>query len=362
MNLAGKGMYIWQLPRIAGGNVDIMAKKAVDAQLTHVLIKIADGEDPYNAELADPATEAFKAAGIQVWGWAWLWMTDPVEEAKLAARSCKKLNLDGFVINAEHPAKGKPQEAEAYMAALRQRLPDFTIGLSSYRYPQHHTTLPWSTFLQGCDLDMPQTYWVGERPADCLYYSLQRHAALNPARPVIPTGSAYGEQYGSSYFRAQPEEITAFLDAVRSHDLPAANFWSWDWTEAHAPDLWKAIADYEWPLPEGEPLDLAEQFWQALTENDLEALKLLYHDNALYVTAARSAQGPEPICERFAALYERFPNLVFTQDDLQVEGNIRFLYWHAESDAGRLVSGLDTIGLRAGKIQYHASSYQVVAA
>jgi len=72
MTLQGKGMYIWKLHRIAGGNVQAMVDKAKAAGLTHVIIKIADGSSAYNVDLAGPAADAFKAAGLQVWGFAWL--------------------------------------------------------------------------------------------------------------------------------------------------------------------------------------------------------------------------------------------------------------------------------------------------
>ncbi len=361
MALVGKGMYVWKLHRIAGGNVQAMVRKALDAGLTHVIIKVADGADPYNVDLAGPATDAFKAAGIQVWGWAWLWMRSPFQEAEVAAHRVNTLGMDGFVVNAEHPTKGKYAEAQVYMETLRERINEVPIGLSSYRYPHLHTTLPWKEFLTPSDLDMPQMYWVGEQPADCVRNSLARHQAFPFARPIIPTGAAYGEQYGNSYFRAQPEEIVEFLNTVRANNLPAANFWSWDWTEAHGPDLWEAIADYDWPVESGEPQDVAEQYWRALVQGDLNALASLYHDNAVYVTAGPIAQGPVGIRARIADLLNQLPNAQFNKLDLQAEGSVRFLHWSAASDAGRIENGLDTIGIRAGKIQYHSSSYRLTA-
>ncbi len=358
MVLQGKGMYIWKLHRIAGGNVQSMVERAKSAGLSHVIIKIADGSSAYNVDLAGPAADAFKAAGIQVWGFAWLWMREPFQEAEIAAHRCRALALDGFVINAEHPAKERPQEARAYMTTLRDLIPDIPVALSSYRYPQLHTTLPWQEFLSLCDLNMPQMYWINEQPADCVRNSLARHEAFPFARPVIPTGAAYGEQYGNSYFRARPAEITEFLDAARAHDLPAANFWSWDWAEANAPDLWEAIAEYDWPHTTPQAQDIADQFWAAFTAADLNALAALYHENAVYITAGHTAQGPRSITARFWELLSKLPNALFTLEKLHAEDNVRFLEWSAESDLGQVRHGLDTLGVRSGKIQYHSSSFQ----
>ncbi len=362
MPLQGKGMYIWRLGRIAGGDVQAMAEKAANAGLTHVIIKVADGATPYNEELGRAARDAFRAAGLQVWGWAWVWMREPLHEAAIAAECINALALDGFVIDAEHPAKGRALEAAAYMGALRGLQPHFPVALSSYRYPHVHGSFPWETFLVQCDLNMPQMYWVGESPSECVRYSVAKHRSLPSARPIVPTGAAFGEHYGNSYFRAQPADVVEFLDAVRDSDLPAANFWSWDWTEQHGPDLWDAIAGYDWPVPATPTLDLAEQFWTALTAGDLDALADLYHDNAVYISARRAAQGPAAIRAVFSDLLELLPEAQFEQEELRAEDNVRFLRWSATSAAGSVRSGLDTIGIRAGRIQYHASSYQLAAA
>jgi hypothetical protein len=330
-----------------------MVDRARDAGLTHVIIKIADGASAYNVDLVNPATDAFKAAGIQVWGWAWLWMREPFQEAEIAAHRTRTLALDGFVINAEYPAKGKAQEAEAYMDTLRDQLPDTTLALSSYRHPQFHSSLPWDAFLSRCDLNMPQMYWVGEEPANCVSNSIARHQDFG--RPIIPTGAAYGEYYGSSYFRSSPSEIAEFLDTVRANGLPAANFWSWDWVDANAPDLWEAIADYEWPGAVAPVADIGEQFWEALSSRDLDSLTALYHSDAVYITAGHAVQGTAAIRAKFRDLLDLLPDTQFFQDELIIERNVRFIRWSADP----LKNGLDTLGIRAGKIQYHSSSYQL---
>ncbi len=363
MTLQGKGIYIWKLHRVCNGHVQTMVNNAQEAKLTHVIIKIADGASAYNVDLAGPATDAFKAAGIQVWGWAWLWMTAPFQEAEIAAHRIKTLNMDGFIINAEQPAKNKSAEANIYMETLRERLADFPVplGFSSYRYPNLHTSLPWQEFLTPSDLNLPQMYWVGETPADCVQHSVAKHQAFTFARPIIPTGAAFGEQYGSSFFRAEPAEIVEFMDTVRAKDLPAANFWSWDWTDAHGPDLWNAIANYDWPLAEAQSLDVAEQYWNALLNKDLDALAALYHDNAVFITAGHAAQGPAEIRAQAKAFLDSLPNAEFTKIELRPEDNVRFLHWSATTENGHIAGGLDTIGVRAGKIQYHSSSYLLMS-
>ena len=48
MTLTGKGFFIWQIPNCEGGNPTAIANVAQQANLTHVLIKVADRASAYN--------------------------------------------------------------------------------------------------------------------------------------------------------------------------------------------------------------------------------------------------------------------------------------------------------------------------
>ena len=65
----GKGFFIWRILNCEGGDVEAIASKAEQAQLTHVLIKIADTRYPFgfdrnNNDLLPPITNALKERGI----------------------------------------------------------------------------------------------------------------------------------------------------------------------------------------------------------------------------------------------------------------------------------------------------------
>ena len=165
-NLKGKGAFIWQINRCEGGNPEAIASKAEAAQLTHVLIKIADtrypfGFDWHKRDLVPPVVDALKNRGMQVWGWHYVKGNDPVGEANVAVARTTQLNLDGYVVDAEHEYKypGKDVAARRYMDELRRGLPNTKIALSSYRFPRYHLELPWASFLEKCDYNMPQVYW-----------------------------------------------------------------------------------------------------------------------------------------------------------------------------------------------------------
>ncbi len=264
--LQGKGLYIWKVANCEGGDAATVAAKAQSAGLSHVLIKIGHGPEPYRYNITTandrvaPLVLALRGLGneFQIWGWQYTFGEEPEGDAHIAAALTQQYRLDGFVINAEseYKTEGGTGRAARYASTLRQDLQaaglsDLPVALSSYRYPSYHGEFPWSTFMAVCTLMMPQVYWVTRGtpdPAANLQRCLQEYRALGWTGPIIPTGAAYDEwQYEDDGTRwlwsTKPEEIEAFLPAAKAASLPAANFWVWDQAgEAR----WDSIAAFVW--------------------------------------------------------------------------------------------------------------------
>lgn len=358
MSLEGKGFYIWKIHRCEGGNVQAIVSRAKDAGLTHVLVKIADGSSAYNVDLATPLVEALKNEGVQVWGWQFVYGREPFEEAGIAAHRVKVLALDGFIVNAEVDYKGKYAAASAYMGELRRSLPDAPIGLSSFRYPRYHPTLPWTEFLSQCDYNFPQVYWLkNDNPAEQIDSTIAQFQNVYPARPIIPTGAAY-EEFG---WRPTPAHLQEFLSHAREIGIPAVNFWSWDYAGSSAGrDLWDTIAAFDWPVSTPQP-DLVELLLDALNRRDVDAIVALYQSNAVLVTSKETLQGKPAIREYYVNLLNDLPGGEFVIETRVKQDNIRHLKWDARgSTSGRSIDdGQDTIGSRQGLIQYHSSIYKI---
>ena len=264
--LQGKGFYIWQIANCEGGDSAAIAAKAQEARLSHVLIKIAHGPEPYRYNISTgndrvaPLVAALRALGadFQVWGWQYTFGETPEAEAQIATTLVQQYGLDGFVINAEVEYKREDGASRAtrYVEALRQRLQaanltDLPVALSSYRYPYSHQEFPWAPFLSACTLIMPQVYWVTRGtpdPPGNLQRSLQEYHDLGWSGCIVPTGAAYDEWQKASdgskwLWQTTPEQIAAFLPAVRQAELPAVNFWCWDQADAAR---WAAVAEFEW--------------------------------------------------------------------------------------------------------------------
>ena len=158
MELSGQGFFIWQLWRTEGEDAEAIALLAKEADLSHVLIKVADGTTVYNydhegqVDRVPPVAQALRAQGIQVWGWQYIYGDNPLGEARRAIQRVVELELDGFVLDAEKQYKesGKETAARQYMQELRAGLPDTPLALSTYRYPKLHPQIPYSEFLARC--------------------------------------------------------------------------------------------------------------------------------------------------------------------------------------------------------------------
>lgn len=248
----GKGMYIWNIRNTEGGNVDQIVRVAVEAGLSHALVKIADGTTDFNGTAAIVLTSALQDAGIEVWGWQYIYGAYPSLEAITAARRIRETGVSGFVVNAEKEMKGKPAQASAYMTALKANT-SVPLGLSTYRWPSYHPDFPFKEFLAKVDVNLPQVYWLqAHNPSYQLERCIREYA--NPALPqvpIIPTGAAFVE-YG---WYPTPEEVRAFMGKAQS-SCEGCNFWVWENTRKNLPNIWEVIRLYDWanpPVPEPLP-------------------------------------------------------------------------------------------------------------
>lgn len=362
MTLRGKGFYIWQIARCENGNPARIADEAVKAGLTHILVKIADGNSAYNIsstsgqDLVPPVTQALQQRGIQVWGWHYVYGYDANAEANIAIQRIQATGVTGYVIDAEAQYKypGRDAVARQFMDRLRQALPVFPMALSSYRFPTYHAALPWQAFLEKCDFNMPQVYWEqAHNPGAQLIRSVNEFLAITPFRPIIPTGSAYmrGDWQPSS------AEIIEFMDTARNLNLSAANFWEWGHTRLYLPQLWNTIAAYNWPLGPDDR-DILVRYFEALNAHQVDLVLDLYHDKAAHVTAERTIQGKPALRSWYTSLFnEILPNGRFFLGENSGDLTSRSFNWTATSTVRNISNGFDTIGLVDQKIIYHYTQF-----
>jgi hypothetical protein len=255
--LTGIGMFIWQIKNCESGDVNAIVKKALEANLSHVCIKVADtiwgyNYTPFGKDLVPELANALHLAGIEVWGWHYVKGNDPLGEARIAIKRSNELKLDGYIVDAENEYKavGKAQAAETFMKELKLFL-KIPIALSSYRYPSYHQNFPFKAFLKYCDFNMPQVYWEESHNADeQLVRVIKEFNNINLVgfiRPVVPTGSAYG----TSKWKAIPNDLIEFFNKAQELKLSAVNYYSWDYaTSKGNTEMWDTIKKLQWIIEE----------------------------------------------------------------------------------------------------------------
>jgi hypothetical protein len=364
MALQGKGIFIWKIAACENGDPNAIAALAQQANLSHVLLKIADGVGSYNfdydhgIDLLPPVVQALHARGIQVWGWHYVYGNDPVGEANKAIQRLGQLNLDGYAIDAEGEYKepGKQDAARKYIDLLRSAYPSLPISLCSYRFPSYHPQLPWKVFLEKCDYNMPQVYWQSSHnPGEQLNRTVSEFQAMTPYRPILPVGSAYI----SGTWSPSKAEIQEFLQTAQKLNLAAASFWEWSNCRKYIPEIWDVIRDYPWSgIPPVQ--DISQQFIAALNSRDPGKVINFYSPTAIHVTSARTIQGATAIRAWYQSLFSQIlPDARFTLTGFTGAGESRHFSWTATSNTGAVQNGNDTFGLLNGKIVYHYTFFSV---
>lgn len=262
MTPIGKGFWIWQILLCEKGDPREIARVAAEAGLSHLFIKIADGCRPYNyggvRDLVPPVVSALREAipAIELWGWHYVYGSNPEGEGRMAVRRMRELDLDGYIIDAEGEYKkgsNRYTNAALFMKTLKNGLQEKPIALASYRFPSQHRSLPWETFLEGCDYNMPQVYWLQAHNAgDQLYQCIEEFRKIQPRRPILPAGAAFTEHN----WAPKASDVIEFMGVAKALGLPSVSFWEWGNTRKNLPEVWEAIASYRWGNePQKPPID-----------------------------------------------------------------------------------------------------------
>ncbi len=361
MILQGKGFFTFVLPECEGGEPASILATAQAAGLSHVVIKIADGErafgvDASGSDITAPVVQALHAGGIAVWGWHAVHGNDPSAEADLAIVRTQALGLDGYVVEAkdEYSRAGMASAAQQFMSAVHEAL-KIPIALSSYRFPNYHPELPWSSLLEFCDLHMPQVSWEQAHNAGAQLRESKRQCdALPNAKPCIPTGAAFSR----SGWSPTSEEVNDFLNTAKVLGLQAINFFNWDACRRDLPLLWTTIADFAWPTstdirkqetPALSPLDadaFLAQFLSALSGRRAAQTSALYDPAAIQVRADQILPGSEVIQTGYTAFFDSLPaGSIFTISQAKAEDDLCHFSWKAGP-----FSGETTLVVESGKI------------
>ncbi|HEY8583347.1 MAG TPA: peptidoglycan-binding domain-containing protein [Capillimicrobium sp.] len=229
---AGHGMWIWQVPRILGGDPQAIADQALGAGVETLYVKGAHGATPWS-QFSPTFVAALQARGLDVCAYQRMESTRPVAQARAAATAVAA-GADCFVIDAETEVEGRYDVARRYVTALRKRIgADFPVGFTSFPYVDVHPLLPYSVFLAegAAEVNLPQIYWkdIGDTPREAFARTVRVNSVYD--RPLAPIGQLYEAP--------RKAEIRGFRRLALGYEVAGLSWWSWDSAAASG---WQAIA------------------------------------------------------------------------------------------------------------------------
>jgi hypothetical protein len=278
---AGHGMWIWQMEKTEGGNLDAIAARAQATGIGTVFIKAADGTTPWD-QFSDLLVGGLHQRGLRVCAWQFVYGDDPEAEAQLGAAAVAR-GADCLVIDAETRYENKYGAAQRYLTTLRGAIgPSYPVGLTSFPYVDYHRGFPYSVFLGpgGAQANLPQVYWkaIGGT-VDAVSAHTYAHNRVYPA-PMAPLGQSYDNTPGAEQQR--------FREVWAGYGAGGLSWWSW---QATSPEGWSALA-----APPPAPAALSDPGWPALGKGAKgdEVIWLQQHLTATYpsVTVTGSLDDP----------------------------------------------------------------------
>jgi hypothetical protein len=262
----GKGVFLWQPWKL--GTPDLLVQRLLLAGVDFVCLKVSNGTYVWQGT-SYPVGEyaaAFKAAGIRVGAWSYIYLWNGPNEAKACNSAVKMYTPEFLLVDAEGDAKNRPAAAGAFANCLDVPVP---VGLCSFWKPSLHRELPWNELLKCCDFVAPQVYWRGQHPVEKLWESRAEYKKLAPKHPYPLVGGDMYKEYGT---KPTPGQVREFLAACRqSKEIGGVLMWSADQMNV-VPELWQAFSDFDWPLEEEPEPDEPESWEWTVTRNLREAL------------------------------------------------------------------------------------------
>ncbi len=246
--MRGDGMWIWQLAKTEGGDLDAIAARARAAGMTTVYVKSSDAANDWE-QFTPELVQALHARGLRVCAWQFVYGSDPLGEAAAGAAAVAD-GADCLIIDAETRYEGRYAAAQSYVQALRAAVGgDYPLGLTSFPYVDYHPSFPYSVFLApgAAQANLPQVYWkaIGGS-VDAVSARTVAHNRIYGA-PIAPLGQAYDG--------VSPADMERFRAIWAGYGAGGLSWWSW---QAASDAMWAALTlpapaavvlpDPGWPL------------------------------------------------------------------------------------------------------------------
>lgn len=218
--MRGDGIWIWQLPKTEGGNLDSIAARAAAAGMQTVYVKSSDAADVWE-QFTPQLVQELHARGLRVCAWQFVYGANPLGEAA-AGVAAVRAGADCLIIDAETAYEGRYAAAQRYIGALRLAIgPSYPLGLTSFPYVDYHPRFPYSVFLGpgAAQANLPQVYWkdIGGS-VDAVSARTVAHNRIYRA-PLAPLGQAYSAP--------SLPDLERFRAIWAGYGVAGLSWWSW---------------------------------------------------------------------------------------------------------------------------------------
>jgi hypothetical protein len=232
--IAGKGMWIYELGKVAHGNPNAVAKAAADKGFTHIFVRVGSGLNGLNTltaakSLLIPAHRR----GIKVIAWYFPYFNTTGGDVVRSMSVIKFRNyghgFDGFAADIE-PTPGSRLtrvNAQAYSIAIRRQAPNAYLVLVPPRVTS--TTIksfPYWALVPHYSAVAPMVYWGRFDPAGAVAESMRFLARFK--RDIAPIGQAYNmAPEGGPLGNPSAAQTVAFMAMAKRLGAKGVSFWSW---------------------------------------------------------------------------------------------------------------------------------------
>jgi len=271
-------MFLWVLDRL--GTPNELASQLKSAGYDWVCMKAqngtlsADGRalSVFEAQKPDEYVKEFRKVGLSVHGWGYVYGYSSMVSREIEAtlKSIERFEFDSWQVDAEVEYKSSGVKmASRYMSNLRLALPNYTFGISTYRFPTYHRDFPFKPFVDSCDYASPQVYWEqAHNPAGQLERCLREYKDLRSDWPIVPAGSSYP----AGTWKPSVGELNEFYNSVIENKLTAWLWWECYYAKKES-SWWNAMASHKSTItptipPAIEPSDAEKlsRLWDAHPE------------------------------------------------------------------------------------------------
>ncbi|HWF72812.1 MAG TPA: peptidoglycan-binding protein [Solirubrobacteraceae bacterium] len=228
----GRAMWVWEIPASSRGNLATIAAKAKQYGVSTLFIKSSDGTSPWS-QFSRATIAYFKAAGLRVCAWQYVYGRHPADEARLGAGAARE-GASCLIIDAESEYQGRYASAQRYVTLLRTQVgANFPVALAGFPWIDYHPAFPYSVFFGpgGAQYNLPQMYWkdIGTTVDDVYAHTYLFNRLY--LRPIYPLGQVFANP--------PTRQIIRFRQLSTAYGSEGVSWW--DYQEATTAN-WRAIS------------------------------------------------------------------------------------------------------------------------